>query len=173
MQEDSFEIHVMTESEAAAVCGWSYEPPYDIYGWMPWEEMKKLGIEFGDPELRTQQYVTGYRNGVFCGFAQLFPLGGTTRLGIGMRPDLCGRGMGAAFVRAAADEALRRIPGQEIDLEVLTWNQRAISAYRKAGFSITDLYERMTPDGMKPFYCMVYQAPESSALSAEGVEPAE
>lgn len=169
----SFEIHTMTEQEAEAVCGWIYEPPYDIYGWMPWEDMKKLGIEFGDPELRAQQYVTAHRGGVFWGFAQLFPLGGTTRLGIGMRPDLCGRGTGALLVRAAAEEALRRIPGQEIDLEVLTWNQRAISAYRKAGFAITDLYERMTPEGMKPFYCMVYQAPDSSAELPDPERPAE
>ncbi|NGZ78205.1 GNAT family N-acetyltransferase [Saccharibacillus alkalitolerans] len=159
MQAEPFEIRPMTEKEAEAVCGWNYEPPYDIYGWMPWEEVKKLGIEFGDPELRARQYVTVHRGGVCYGFAQLFPLGGTTRLGIGMRPDLCGRGLGSAFVRAVAEEALRRIPGQEIDLEVLTWNQRAIKAYQKAGFAITDLYERMTPAGMKPFYCMVYQPP--------------
>lgn len=159
MQMQLFDIHPMTEREAEIVCGWYYEPPYDVYGWMPWSEIKKLGIEFGDPELREQQYVAVYRESLFCGFAQLFPLGGTTRLGIGMRPDLCGHGTGAAFVRAVAEEALRRVPDQEIDLEVLTWNQRAIKAYRKAGFSITDLYERMTPDGMKPFYCMVYQSP--------------
>ncbi|GGO09792.1 GNAT family N-acetyltransferase [Saccharibacillus kuerlensis] len=159
MPEELFEVHPMTAEEAEAVCGWVYEPPYDIYGWMPWEEVKKLEIEFGDPELRRQQYVTVHRDGTLCGFAQLFPLGGTTRLGIGMRPDFCGQGMGALFVHAVVEEALRRIPGQEIDLEVLTWNQRAIKAYQKAGFAITDLYERMTPDGMKPFYCMVYQLP--------------
>ncbi|WP_172257595.1 GNAT family N-acetyltransferase [Saccharibacillus deserti] len=159
MHAQLFEIHPMTEREAESVCGWQYEFPYDIYGWMPWEEVKQLGIEFGDPELREQQYVTVYQSEVLCGFAQLFPLGGTTRLGIGMRPDLCGRGTGPEFVRAVTAEALRRIPGQEIDLEVLTWNQRAIKAYCKAGFHITDLYERMTPGGMKPFYCMVYQEP--------------
>lgn len=157
MNAKRFDIRPLTEREAEIICGWRYEPPYDIYGWMPWEQVKQLGIEFGDPELREQQYVSVYEGELFCGFAQLFPLGGTTRLGIGMRPDLCGRGLGAAYVRAVAEEALRRIPGQEIDLEVLTWNQRAIKAYRKAGFAITDLYERMTPSGLKPFYCMVYQ----------------
>ena len=157
MQADSFEVRTMTEEEAETVSSWHYEAPYDVYGWMPWEEMKKLGIEFGDPELREQQYVTVYRNNLLHGFAQLFPLGGTTRIGIGMHPDLCGQGMGTEFVQAVAEEALKRIPGQEIDLEVLTWNQRAIKAYRKAGFTITDLYERMTPEGMKPFYCMVYR----------------
>lgn len=161
MREQRYEVRTMTEKEAEIVCGWHYEAPYDVYSWMPWDEMKKLGIEFGDSELREQQYVTVYRANILQGFAQLFPLGGTTRLGIGMRPDRCGQGNGAAFVRAVVDEALRRVPGQEIDLEVLTWNQRAIKAYRRAGFAITDLYERMTPEGMKPFYCMVYQTPEA------------
>ncbi|WP_305121091.1 GNAT family N-acetyltransferase [Saccharibacillus sp. JS10] len=154
-----YEVRTMTEKEAEVVAGWRYEAPYDIYGWMPWEEMKQLGIEFGDPELRIQQYVSVYRSNLLQGFAQLFPLEGTTRLGIGMKPDQCGQGMGVDFVKAVTTEALRRGPGQEIDLEVLTWNQRAIKVYQKAGFEITDLYERMTLDGSKPFYCMVYSAP--------------
>uniref|UniRef100_UPI0034A054ED GNAT family N-acetyltransferase n=1 Tax=Saccharibacillus sp. CPCC 101409 TaxID=3058041 RepID=UPI0034A054ED len=153
----------MTESDGEQISRWSYEKPYDIYGWMPWAQMKELGIEFGDPELRERQYVSVYRSGELQGFAQLFPLSSTIRLGIGMRPDLCGHGLGTLFVQAVTAEALRRAPDYEIDLEVLTWNQRAIKVYTRAGFSIADTYERMTPDGMKPFYCMVYQPPAESA----------
>jgi ribosomal protein S18 acetylase RimI-like enzyme len=90
------------------------------------------------------------------GFAQYFPMIGVTRLGLGMHPELCGQGRGSDFVRAIAEEVRRRKPEDEIDLEVLTWNQRAIRAYEAAGFELTDTYERRTPDGKKPFYCMVY-----------------
>ncbi|WP_094096312.1 GNAT family N-acetyltransferase [Paenibacillus physcomitrellae] len=148
----------MEELHGAEICTWTYEPPYNIYGWLPWEQMKGLEVEFGDPAIRGQQYVSVLDDsGELCGFAQLFPIEGVTRLGIGMKPELCGRGRGPAFVAAIVQEALRRKPENEIDLEVLTWNTRAIRAYQKAGFTITDMYERQTPEGMKPFYCMVYQ----------------
>lgn len=153
-----FHVIPMEEAHAAEICTWSYDPPYNIYGWLPWDQMKALEVEFGDADLRQQQYVSVVDgDGNLCGFAQYFPIQGVTRLGIGMRPDLCGHGRGQAFVTAIVQEALKRTPDHEIDLEVLTWNTRAIKAYQKAGFTITDLYERLTPNGMKPFYCMVYQ----------------
>jgi len=57
---------------------------------------------------------------------------------------------------AIVKEARRRAPHDEIDLEVLTWNDRAIRTYEKAGFERTDTYRRMTPSGMAQFHCMVY-----------------
>ncbi|WP_310830906.1 GNAT family N-acetyltransferase [Paenibacillus pedocola] len=153
----TFHVVPMEPSHAENICEWIYKPPYNIYGWMPWEQMQALGIEFGDPVLRSQQYVSVVNEqGDLCGFAQLFPMEGVVRLGIGMRPDLCGRGMGHLFMGAIVQAALKRYPEREIDLEVLTWNQRAIRTYQKCGFTITDTYERRTPSGDRPFYCMVY-----------------
>ncbi|ALS25691.1 acetyltransferase [Paenibacillus sp. 32O-W] len=148
----------MTEEHARALCEWRYEPPYDLFQFDDWQEMQAQGIEFGDPEIRARQYAAVLdREGELAGFAQFFPLLGVTRLGLGLRPDRCGRGEGPGFVRAIAEEALRRAPGDTVDLEVLTWNERAIRAYEKAGFVITDTYVRATPTGDAEFHCMVYQ----------------
>ncbi|MDO7908684.1 GNAT family protein [Paenibacillus sp. JX-17] len=153
-----FYVLPMQEADAAQICTWKYDPPYNVYGWLPWEQMKALEIEFGHPELRRKQYVSVIDDmDRLCGFAQYFPMQGVTRLGLGMKPSRCGRGTGSAFVRAVAEEARRRQPQDEIDLEVLTWNIRAIRAYESAGFRITDTYERQTPEGMQPFHCMVYE----------------
>lgn len=153
----TFRAVPMEPEHGEEICNWIYEPPYDIYGWLPWEQMQALAVEFGDPQLRSQQYISIINaDGALCGFAQLFPMVGVIRLGIGMRPELCGHGYGQAFMQAVVQEALKRYPEEEIDLEVLTWNQRAIRAYQKSGFTITDTYERRTPSGNKPFYCMVY-----------------
>ncbi|MFD1776516.1 GNAT family N-acetyltransferase [Paenibacillus rhizophilus] len=152
-----FHVGPMTSAHARDICGWEYKAPYNIYGWLSWDQMEALGIEFGDPRIRREQYVSVLNEeDNLCGFAQLFPMEGTVRLGIGMRPELCGHGLGHLFVGAVVKEALKRYPSREVDLEVLTWNQRAIRAYRKCGFTITDTYERRTPNGDKPFYCMVY-----------------
>lgn len=153
----TFHVVPMEPAHAADICEWNYRPPYNIYGWMSWEQMQALGVEFGDPQLRSEQYVSVVNEqGILCGFAQLFPMEGVVRLGVGMRPDLCGQGMGHLFMEAIVKAARARYPEREIDLEVLTWNQRAIRAYQKCGFTISDTYERRTPTGNKPFYCMVY-----------------
>ncbi|MFH0070874.1 GNAT family N-acetyltransferase [Peribacillus sp. NPDC056705] len=158
MEPTSLSAQVMHEDHASEICTWVYPAPYDIYGFLPWEQMKALEIEFGDPDIRKQQYISivdEYER--LWGFAQLFPVVGVTRLGLGMRPDWCGRGMGRRFMQTIVAETILRHPHHEIDLEVLTWNERAIRTYRYVGFRITDTYERLTPDGMALFHCMVYE----------------
>lgn len=142
------------------ICTWIYEPPYDIYHWSSWSHMEENGEEFGDTQIRETQYISilDQQTQLMVGYAQLFPLEGVTRLGLGMRPELCGHGIGPSFVRFVAEEARRRRPQDEIDLEVLVWNDRARKAYVRAGFVVTDEYERPSPTGIMPFYCMVYQA---------------
>jgi len=148
----------MSEAHAEAICGWRYPPPYDRFDWPPWEEAAAQGLEIADPRIREAQYVS-VLNGrdELIGYVQFFPLLNATRLSLGLRPDLCGRGGGAVLARLAAEEALRRAPGIEVDLEVLAWNIRAIRAYEKAGFVLDDTYCRQPPSGPDIFHCMVYR----------------
>ena len=158
LNPDAMRIVPMTAGHAREISTWRYEPPYDLFNWPAWDVMLASNSEAADPELRARQFaaVMDERDHLI-GFAQFFPLLGVTRLGLGLHPGLCSRGMGTVFTRLIADEAIRRAPGDEIDLEVLTWNQRAIRAYEKAGFFITDTYARNTPSGLGNFYCMVDQ----------------
>ncbi|WP_199617170.1 GNAT family N-acetyltransferase [Paenibacillus alkalitolerans] len=158
-----FDFVPMTEAHAQAICAWRYEPPYDRYNWEPWEELVRLGKELADPHIRAEQYRSAMIADELCGFAQWFPLAedgraGTIRLGLGLRPDLCGqgRGIGAAFAKAAASYALRLFPGWAVDLEVAADNRRAVAAYERAGFTIADTYELPTSRGPVLTYCMVW-----------------
>ncbi|AZN43517.1 GNAT family N-acetyltransferase [Paenibacillus albus] len=122
--------------------------------------MQQLGMEFGDPIVRDQQYRAVVSDaGEMVGFAQFFPLLGVTRLGLGLRPELCGRGLGLALVRAIVAEAERQAPEGEIDLEVHIWNERAIRTYERAGFVITDTYAKTTAAGTVDVHCMCYMPP--------------
>jgi RimJ/RimL family protein N-acetyltransferase len=119
--------------------------------------MLQSGSEFADPELRSRQFAAVVNAAeALVGFAQFFPIQDVTRLGLGMRPDLCGQGLGSSFVGAIAHEARRRRPDDEIDLEVLTWNTRAIRVYERSGFEITDTYTKRTLTGPGEFHCMVW-----------------
>lgn len=154
----TFHIGPLQLAHAEQVCQWVFDPPYNIYNWLPWEQMQQLGVEFGDPVLREQQYASVLtENGELIGIAQYFPMQDVTRLGVCMRPEVCGLGYGAAFMETIVQEAIRRTPNHEIDLEVHIWNKRAIRAYEKAGFAITDTYDKRTPTGIAAFHCMVWQ----------------
>ncbi|GIP40336.1 hypothetical protein J31TS4_36160 [Paenibacillus sp. J31TS4] len=156
MPSPEFVIKPMSEEDARAICTWRYEPPYDLYNWSPWEELLRREEEFADPAIREAQYRSVRAEGVLCGFVQYFPMSGNTRIGLGLHPDWRGKGYGAAFVRALAEEAARLQPAHSIDLEVLVWNERARAVYERAGFAVTDRYVRSTPTGPAEFYCMVY-----------------
>src|SRR5690606_34236158 len=82
-------------SHAEQLCEWTYEAPYERFNWPSWEQMQKDEIEFGDPVLRAEQYgaILDERH-VLIGYAQFFPMGSVTRIGLGLRPDLCSKGLG-------------------------------------------------------------------------------
>ena len=142
---------------AQSICSWRYPKPYDTYNWPTWLDMQASSFEFGDAQIRLEQYLAVLNHDrELIGFAQLFPMLGVTRLGLGLHPTQCGNGIGSKFARAIAEEARRRTSDHEIDLEVLTWNLRAYKAYLQAGFVHTDTYERQTPNGLGQFHCMVF-----------------
>lgn len=141
----------MTAERADAVARWRYPPPYERYG---------------APEAADGRFRAVLRDGALCGFVQWFPLaaedgGAVVRLGLGMRPDLCGRGEGAAFVRFLAEETARLHPGAAIDLEVAAGNVRAVRAYERAGFRVEDAYELpLRGGGVEPVVNMVWAGGE-------------
>lgn len=155
----TWKIISLTDAHCETLCTWKYPSPYELYNWPPWETMLKEQSEFADQQIRTEQYrAVVDAEDMLIGFVQFFPIVGVTRLGLGLRPDLCGQGsgLGTQFVQLVTLEALNRTPGNEVDLEVLIWNERAIRTYQRAGFAITDTYERQTPSGPAKFHCMVY-----------------
>jgi len=150
-------IRPLDISHCELICGWRYAPPYDVYQWPSWADMQKDGIEFADSAIRDAQYAAVVlASSELIGYAQFFPMLNVTRLGLGLRPDLCSKGIGPSFVRTIAEEARRRAPGHEIDLEVYSWNDRAVRAYEKAGFQIADTYERPDKGMLVTCHCMVY-----------------
>jgi len=154
--QEQLTIAPLELSYCQQICSWRYEPPYDCYQWPSWDNMKKDEIEFADSAIRKAQYAAVISpNGDLIGYAQFFPMMNVTRLGLGLRPDLCSQGIGPLFVRLIAEEARRRNPQHEIDLEVYSWNRRAIRAYEQAGFQITDTYERLDKGCFVECICMV------------------
>jgi len=68
------------------------------------------------------------------GIFSLTRRGDDVEIGVGLRPDLTGRGLGLPFVRAGLELARRRCHPQTFSLYVATFNRRAITVYERAGF---------------------------------------
>jgi len=57
-------------------------------------------------------------------------------IGLGLRPDLCGKGHGLTFLLKGMDYAKMLYNTTNLRLTVATFNERAMKLYTKAGFHI-------------------------------------
>jgi ribosomal-protein-alanine N-acetyltransferase len=68
--------------------------------------------------------------------------GGVIEIGLAMRPDLTGRGLGLSFVEAGLNFARHRYAPTRFTLDVATFNVRAQRVYERAGFRPLDTFSR-------------------------------
>lgn len=149
------QFHIMDEREKERISAWAYEGAYKIYELPPYEEQKAKGMAFGNPE-RAKNYHAYYDGDLLIGFTNLMERGSEVQIGVGVAPDLCGRGYGQQILLRAAELAHSLYPGKPLALEVRTWNQRAVRCYEKAGFRIDGPpFEQQTAIGTGTFYRMV------------------
>ena len=122
---------------------WRYPPPYDFYD--------DDGIPPKNPELFYGAYD---EDGALVGFYFFAPRGEALFYGLGLRPDLTGRGLGLDFVRAGLIFAKERFRPKRVILDVAEFNERAIRVYERAGFRRTGKHLR----GAVPFVDMELSA---------------
>ena len=80
--------------------------------------------------------------------------GAAIEIGLAMRPDLTGRGLGLAFVEAGMDFARARYAPTRFTLDVATFNERARRVYERAGFHPAGTFTRLTRDVLREFLAM-------------------
>jgi ribosomal-protein-alanine N-acetyltransferase len=141
-----FVVRDMTGSDARAIAAWRYEPPYDVYDWG--EDPEDLA-ELLDPAGWGETWfaVDDAATGELVGFAELTRRGDLVEIGLGMRPDTTGLGLGAPFTEALLAFARARWAPARFALDVLPWNERAMRAYERAGFVRGERYVRRIGSG--------------------------
>jgi ribosomal-protein-alanine N-acetyltransferase len=149
----------MNEEDAREVAAWHYEPPYDFYDAA--SDPDDLA-ELLDQEKRWSSYFSVLSNGEFCGFfcfkVDTSDHGTTVELGLGMRPDLTGRGLGLEFLQAGLGFARCRFSPDGFRLSVAAFNERAIKVYERAGFRRVKVFEQSTNGGRYKFLLMRREA---------------
>jgi ribosomal-protein-alanine N-acetyltransferase len=129
----------MTQAEAEEVAAWRYPGEYAFYDA---DSAPEALAELVDPARRGEDYFAARgRDGSLEGFVQLEAAGDGVEIGVGLRPDLTGRGLGLAFTNAAIDLARHR-GAERITLVVAAFNVRAIRVYERARFVETGRHMR-------------------------------
>ena len=126
--------HPTTEEEKYRINAWNYTGDYAIYNNPPYEEQKKRGFGFANPQ---NNFYSFYDGTSLVGFVNLSEEENEVFFGIGVNPDCCNHGYGQQMTRIACELSQTLFPGKPLYLEVRTWNTRAVRCYEKAGFCIT------------------------------------
>lgn len=128
---------------------WRYAPPYDFYD--------------GDvePVLNPERYFAARdASGELVGFYYFEEQPPDLDYGLGLRPDLVGRGLGLAFFRAGIAFAHERYRPRRVRLHVAEFNERARRVYERAGFEVVSRHVRSFERfGEVPFLTMAEPEP--------------
>jgi ribosomal-protein-alanine N-acetyltransferase len=151
-----FRFVAMDGEGARAIAGWRYAGEYAFYDLV--NDPDDLA-EFLAPENWGGMYHAALdEGGELVGFLQAKGEGNTVEIGLGLRPDLTGQGLGRAFVLACLDFARERFHPERFRLAVAAFNRRAISVYGRAGFRATGEYRHRTNGGEHRFVRMEREA---------------
>lgn len=146
----------MDDADANRVAGWRYEPPYDFYD--PDTDPEDLA-ELLDAEGRRGVYFSVLEEGGdLVGFFQFEKSGAAVDLGLALRPDLTGKGLGMDFLAAGMEFARERFTPERFTLAVTTFNRRAIRVYERIGFRRGRVFMHETNGGEHEFLSMERKA---------------
>jgi [ribosomal protein S18]-alanine N-acetyltransferase len=124
-------VDQLTEEHAAEIATWRYEFPYEWYDTA--SDPRRIEL-FVNPARREGLRAVVDDDGALVGFFNFVREGNEVRIGLGMRPDLTGQGLAQPFIEAGLEYASAQWEPLRFRLWVARWNERALRAYRRAGF---------------------------------------
>src|SRR4051812_44659491 len=113
------------------IASWRYPEPYDFYDGEP------------EPVLNPERFFAALdEHGEVVGFYYFEPKPPDLDYGLGLRPDLTGRGLGLEFFAAGLAFAHERYRPRQVFLHVASFNERARRVYERAGFRVVSSHVR-------------------------------
>ena len=156
-----FTLTPITRADAQAISRWRYDGPYSVYNGNPASVASLI-----EPRYFYHSVHDGHGGlvGYFC-FGEDARVSAGKRLGLyereialdvglGMRPELTGQGLGEEFVHAGLQFAESAYDPRAFRLTVATFNRRAIRVYERAGFEPVETFGATRTDGEREWLLM-------------------
>ncbi len=135
---------------------WKYDDIYSFYDMTADAEDYE---EFIDEDLRNQNdHYEALENNKLIGFFCVIQENSSIEIGLGMRPDICGKGKGKHFVKQIIDFLEHNYKFDKLIMNVASFNQRAIKVYRSCGFKDSEITKRSSNGGVYEFLTLVKKA---------------
>lgn len=134
-------IHPMTEQDDYDIAQWKYDGIYAFYNRVSMPPFPQTPSKFIEDAFAVRNG-TGELIGHFhFGVDAQIPTveddvysSDYLDIGLGLRPDLCGHGLGVPFVQAGLSFGLNTYHTNNFRLSVAQFNERAVRVYEKVGF---------------------------------------
>jgi [ribosomal protein S18]-alanine N-acetyltransferase len=144
----SYHLTLLQKNHARQILGWRYPSPYDFYNPPENRPPEEYVAEFVNPEYQFHAILDGNNEFVgFCSFGMdgQVPGGNYTEealdIGVGMKPELTGMGLGRQFFDAVLQFAMARFNPAWTRLTVAKFNKRALNLYKNFGFTLVDEFD--------------------------------
>lgn len=150
-----YQISTMTQTQAERIANtWTYEGIYAFYNM---DQDEDDMAEFLDPEAREGKVFVVTQMEEVIGFCSIESENDEAEIGVGMRPDLTGKGFGQDFMSFLLDYIIKAYRPEKISLAVAAFNKRAITLYERIGFRHTESFNQHTNGSVYPFVRMVLE----------------
>ena len=142
-----FTFHPLDENGARAILTWHYEPPYDIYD-LASPNPEDVLLYLLDPH--NSFYGIYGQEGQLEGYCSFGPDGQVPGgdystpaldIGLGVRPDLIGKGHGSEYINAVIDFADRTFRPKRLRVTIAAFNSRARRVWERAGFQMMQTFQ--------------------------------
>jgi ribosomal-protein-alanine N-acetyltransferase len=151
-----FRVKAMDEGYAQAVANWHYEGIYAFYDMD--QDLEDLEELLTPDNWRDKFYAVVNEGGELVGFFYFEQEDEAVVIGLGLKPEYTGQGLGQAFVEAGLAYAKQKFDPTTFRLSVATFNHRAIKVYERSGFKADGLFMHATNGGQHEFLRMVRRA---------------
>ncbi|MEF9984328.1 MAG: GNAT family protein [Oscillospiraceae bacterium] len=129
----------MTEKYAREIMEWHYENEYSMYNLVDGEEdfkeiMDGTYYAICDEDKALQCFFCFGKDARIPTVEDSPYMGDYIDVGIGTKPELCGKGMGRVFLKMGMEYGKNVLNIKQYRLTVAKFNERAIKTYEKLGF---------------------------------------
>ena len=151
----TYQFRIMTQEQAEIIAfNWHYDGEYSFYDM---EADKEDLEEFLNRDTRGDSMYAVINDNELIGFLNINKVADRIiDIGLGMSPDLTGRGRGLDFLNAGLEFIQSEYEPGKITLSVANFNQRAIKVYQKIRFKNIDTYMQDTNGSTFEYLRMEY-----------------